>query len=83
MKNIVLGMIIAGHAKPFRWIKEIKDYEPMEDRKVYVTDTDNSGHIFGIDDIVWFDPENAIETLGGSAYYKIPNSCLTYAASFH
>ena len=82
MKNITLGIIIAGYGKPTRWITRIKDYERMEDGKAYVTDTDNTNHIFDINDIVWFDPTDAIQTLAAK-YYQVPNSCLTYAGAFH
>ena len=82
MRDTTLGIILAGYGKPNKWITKIKDYEPMEGGKAYVTDMDNSNHIYSMDDVIWFDPADSIGELGGS-YYKIPNSCLTYAAAFH
>ena len=82
MKNITLGLILAGYGKPNKYVYQIKDYEPMEGGKAYTTESDNSNHIVSLDDIVWFDPDDAIDSLA-SKYYKIPNSCLTYAGAFH
>lgn len=73
-----LGIIIAGrYDSPDRWVRTIKDYEPMDDGKAYVTDNDNSNHILDLYDVIRFDPADSIETLAGS-YFKVPNSCLHY-----
>ena len=82
MRNTVIGIILAGYGKPNKYVYQIKDYEPMEGGKAYTTETDDSNHIVDINDIVWYDPSDAIESLA-SKYYKIPNSCLTYVSSFH
>ena len=73
-----LGLIIAGYSKPHRFVAPIKDYEDMDDGRAWTTYRDNSNHFDDIYDIVWFDPADAISTLGGDAYYKIPADCLDY-----
>ena len=82
MRDTTLGMILAGYGKPDRWVVKINDYQPMDGNKAYITETDGSNHIDSMDNIIWFVPSDNIGILGG-AYYKIPNSCLTYVSSFH
>ena len=76
---MILGLIIAGRFdRPFKYITPIQDFEDLHDGRAYTLEKDNTYHFNEIADIVKFDPADAIDTLGGNAYYKIPNDCIEY-----
>lgn len=76
----MLGLIIAGYTKPFKWVTQIKDYEDMIDGRAYTTSMDDTNHIDDIRDVIRFNPADNVGVLGG-AYFKIPNENIDYVAS--
>lgn len=73
----ILGVIICGYSKPHRFVAPIKSYEVLDDGKAFIDEGKSGCHIVDIDDVIKYDPEDAIDTLGGY-YCKIPHEKLDY-----
>lgn len=72
-----LGLIIAGYGKPNRWIVPIISYTDLQDGRAYTKEHDGTYHFNDLQDIVTFNTEDNIGTLGGT-YYKIPHDKIEY-----
>lgn len=72
-----LGLIICGNNKDFRWIEPILYFQTTDDGRAYTCNTKNQWYFDALGDIVEYDPEDAIATLGGF-YKKIPEQMISF-----